>query len=703
MDIMKANDSIISKAASLLIAALFTLSLPALHAQIDRSKMPEPGPAPEIQFKDYDSFTLDNGLKVFIIEDKKIPRVAMSLIVNRDPILEGDKAGYVGIAGDLLGEGTTNRNKETLYNEIEFIGGRISTSSTSVYARALSTETETVMEIMADVVKNPAFKKEAFDKLKKQELSGLKASENDPDAIASRVGNALFYGKDHPYGEVMTRETLENITVEDCKNYYNTYFKPNISYLAIVGDIKKRKAKKMVEKYFADWAKGDVPKHEYAMPAKRNEPLVAVVDRETAVQSVIKIGNVIDLKPGTGDVIPMSIMNQVLGGGSQGRLFQNLREDKAYTYGAYSGYGTDELVSTFRAEANVRNEVTDSAIIEFLSEFKKIAENKITEDELESAKNFRSGSFARSLESAQTIARFAINIDRYDMDKDYYKNYLTTIENVTRAGVQRVAEKHIDYKNPVILVVGKASEVAPKLNAFGEVKYFDIYGNEVDGAQPELPEDLTVQKVLNDYITALGGKDAIKSVKNMKVTRQAELQGQELTITEIYGAPNKSYSSVSMMGMNLVEMIFDGKKMKRTMQGQPQPADEEEIEQTKITAQLVPELIYLSNEKVNAELVKAANINGKAAYEVKVTYPDGNAISHYYDAESGLKVRDIEYAQAPNGEQVPQITEYGDYKAVNGFMVPYHLSIPIGPQSIEAKAGEVLINTDLPSETFKVD
>lgn len=699
----KVNDSIISKAAAILIAALFTFALPTLQAQIDRSKMPEPGPAPEIQFKDYDSFTLDNGLKVFVIEDKKIPRVAMSLIVNRDPILEGDKAGYVGIAGDLLGEGTTNRDKEALYDEIEFIGGRISTSSTSVYARALSTETEKVMEIMADVIKNPAFKNEAFEKLKKQELSGLKASENDPDAIASRVGNALFYGKDHPYGEVMTRETLENITVEDCKNYYNTYFKPNVSYLAIVGDIKSRKAKKMVEKYFADWAKGDVPKHEYEMPAERNEPLIAVVDRETAVQSVIKVGNTIDLKPGTADVIPMSIMNQILGGGSQGRLFQNLREDKAYTYGAYSGYGTDELISSFRAEANVRNDVTDSALVEFLSEFKKMAQNEVSDEELSSAQNFRSGSFARSLESAQTIARFAVNIDRYNMDKDYYKNYLTTIANVTKGDVKRVASKYIDYKNPVILVVGKASEIAPKMEKFGKVKYFDIYGNEVDGTQPELPEDLTVEKVLRDYVEAMGGKKAINSVKNMKVTREAELQGQVLTITEMFAAPNKSRSTVSMMGMNLVEMVFDGKKMKRTMQGQSQPASDEEIEQTKITSQLVPELTYLSNDKVNAELVKAANINGKPAYEVKVTYPDGNSISHFYDAESGLKVRDIEYAQGPDGKQVPQITEYGDYKAVSGFMVPHLLDIPIGPQSIEAKAKEVLINIDLPSDTFSVE
>lgn len=700
---MKMNDSIISKAAAILVAALFTFALPAVQAQIDRSQMPEAGPAPKIQFKDYETFTLDNGLKVFVIQDKKIPRVAMSLIVDRDPILEGDKAGYVEIAGDLLGEGTTNRDKETLYNEIEFIGGRISTSSTSVYARALSTETEKVMDIMADVVKNPAFNNDAFERLKKQELSGLRAAENDPDAISSRVSNALFYGKSHPYGEVMTRETLENVTVEDCKTYYNTYFKPNISYLAIVGDIKPRKAKKMVEQYFGDWQRGDVPSHEYETPERPSEPLVAIVDRETSVQSVIKVGNITTLKPGTGDVIPMSLMNQILGGGSQGRLFQNLREDKAYTYGAYSGYGTDELVSTFRAEADVRNEVTDSAIVEFLKEFKKMAEEKVTEEELNAAKNFRSGSFARSLESAQTIARFAINIDRYNMDKDYYKNYLTSIENVTRTGVQRVAQTHIDYKNPVILVVGKAADIAEKLEQFGEVRYFDVYGNEVDGSQPELPEDLTVQDVINSYVKALGGREAVRNVKNMKVTREAELQGQVLTITEMFESPNKTRSEVSMMGMNLVEMVFDGKKMKRTMQGRSQPASPEEIEQTKVTSQLVPELTYMSNDKVEAELVKAVNINGKPAYEIKVTYPDGNSISHFYDAETGLKVRDIEFAQSPSGEQIPQITEYGDYREVEGFMIPHFLEIPIGPQSIEAKAKEVLINTSLPADAFKVE
>src|SRR5690606_27228333 len=215
----------------LIISLLFSS---AAVAQINRSQLPEPGPAPEIKLGEVEDFTLDNGLKVFVVENHKLPRVAFSLVLERDPLVEGEKAGLTGFVGEMLTAGTTSRTKEQLDEEVDCIGASLSASSTSLYGSSLKKHQNKRLEPRADVLFNPVFPQAELDKLKKQALTGLAAAKDNPDAISSHLANALVYGKEHPYGEHQTEATTENITVEDVKNYYNTYFKPNIAYLAIV-------------------------------------------------------------------------------------------------------------------------------------------------------------------------------------------------------------------------------------------------------------------------------------------------------------------------------------------------------------------------------------------------------------------------------------------------------------------------------------
>jgi predicted Zn-dependent peptidase len=686
-----------------ILASLLMLSS-ALFAQVDRSKMPEPGPAPDVEIADYKSFELKNGLKVFIIQNDKVPRVSFNLIVENDPVLEGDKAGYVSIAGELIGEGTTNRDKDSLYSEIEFIGGRLNTSSNSVYVSGLSDHSDKLMELMADVVKNPSFPEDAFNKLKKQSISGLKANKNDPGAISRRVRKALLYGKDHPYGEVETEESLENITLDDCKNYYNTYFKPNVSYLAIVGDIGKWKAKRLVKKHLKDWSKGDVPTHEYETPTPPEKPVVAIVNRESAVQSQLNIGNVIELEPGNEDVLPLKLMNKILGGGSTGRLFKNLREDKAYTYGAYSNFSQDELIGYFNASANVRNEVTDSAITEFMKEFDRIIEKPVNSEELGNAKKYISGSFARSLERPQTVARFAINTSRYKLSDDYYSTYLKRLNASTPDDIQRVAKTYINKDQPTILVVGKAADVAGKLEKFGEIKYFDTDGNEVEAPTLyENPEGLTAKKVLTDYIKSIGGKENIKQIDNLKWVQTASMNGRTIEIANYYAAPNKSKTTVSMMGMNLMDETFDGENMSRKLQGQKQPVSEDDLQDAEINNNLVPEIAYIKNNELKLELLKPQDIDGKMAYQVKVIMPSGKERFYFFDSETGLKVKETGYQKGQDGESVAQSTEYLEYKEVKGVKFPVTVTIPLGPASAEAKTKVIEANIEMDKSMFEVN
>ncbi len=673
------------------------------QAQIDRSKMPQPGPAPKIELGDYQSFTLKNGMKVFVVENHKLPRVTFNLIVDRDPIKEGDKAGYVSLAGSLLREGTTNRSKEELDEEVDFIGGSLSTSSTSVYASSLSDYKDKMMELMADVILHPAFREESFEKLKKQSLSGLQYSKNDPNTISQRVFNVLLYGKDHPYGEIETESTVENITLNDCKNYYQTFFKPNISYFAIVGDISLKEAKRLMKKYLGKWQAGDVPHMEYPDPKNPESVHIGLVDRENAVQSVISIGNLTELPPGSPDVIPMRIANQILGGGSMGRLFQNLREDKAYTYGAYSYYQTDPLIGSFRAGASVRNEVTDSAVTEFYIEMDRIREEPISETELRNAKNYITGSFARSLERPQTIANFAINTARYHLPEDYYSNYLKRVEAVSTEEVQNAARKHILPQHSNLLIVGKAEDVAAKMEKFGPVHYYDTEGNPVE-APTSKKADKSAEEIIESYIKAIGGSDALQDVIDMSLTYEGSIQGQPLVLIRKLRAPNKGSMILKMsMGgqeMEVMRATYDGQKMKRVLQGQNSPPSEEELKDVKYDYSLFPERFYLTDPEIKIEALAIKNINGEDAYEVKVTFPSGKEVLEYYSVNTGLKLRESQINKGMNGEEVVFNQDYGDYRLVEGVMIPHSMTLPLGPANVEFKLKEVLINSGLNDQDF---
>ncbi|GAB3330424.1 hypothetical protein GCM10027429_07690 [Marivirga atlantica] len=684
----------------LIYLMLFALIGTTAVAQVDRTEAPEPAEPKEINIAKPYTFELKNGLKVYVVENHKLPRVAFSLSLDRDPILEGDKAGYVSFAGQLMMRGTESRTKAQLDEEIDFIGANLSAFSTGMFGSSLTKHKDKLLDLMTDVLYNPAFPEEELEKLKKQTLSGLAASKDDPNSIASDVRGVLNYSLDHPYGEFTTEESVENITLEDCKKYYQTYFKPNIAYLAIVGDITPKEAKKLIKSKFSSWEANEVPSFEYETPKAPEETYVALVDREASVQSVINVTYPVELEIGDADVIKARVLNQILGGGFSSRLMQNLREDKAYTYGARSSLSSDELIGNFTASASVRNEVTDSAITEFMAELIKIKEEGVTQKELDAAKASIIGSFARSLESPQTVASFAINTAKYNLPEDYYTNYLKNVNAVTLEDVKAMAQKYIKPGHANILVVGKGADIAASLGKFGEVKYFDRYGVQYDpNDRVKIPEGITAQNIIDKYVEAIGGKEALEGVINIKTVYEASVQGQKLTLTSVKN--NKaSKQAITMMGMNFMSTVYDGSDVKITQQGQNVPVGEEDKKDLPIDAQVTPELNY-DKLGVTIELAGAQNINGKTAYGVKVTMPSGKTSTQYFDAESGLKVKSVVTNEGPNGQSMTSTTEIKSYKEVDGIKVPEKMNINQGfPMTAELKSAEV--NADLDEDTFKI-
>jgi len=686
-----------------LILILCIFACVASFAQVDRSKRPKPAAAPEIQLGNIESYELPNGLKIFVVENRKIPKVSVSMRFDIDPITEGKYAGSVELAGQLLSTGTVNRTKDQIDEEVDFIGASLNASANSVYASSLSQHKDKLFDLLSDVVVNAKFNEAEFQKLKTQAMSGLAMAKENPDQIADKVGNAILFGKDHPYGEFQTEQTIENVTLDQCKMYYDKYIKPNNTYMAIVGDINLPHAKDLVEKYFASWKQGDVPVHSYKPPQGPDETGVALVDRPNAVQSIIKVTHPIYLPPGHPDVYAARLASTLLGGGASFRLFQNLREEHAYTYGAYSRIDVDELAGYFYAGASVRNAVTDSAVTELLYEIRRMNEEKVTAKELQLAKNFLTGSFARGLEDPQTVARFAINIDRYQLDADYYKNYLKKLNAVTVDDIVNAAEKYMNFDKAHVVVVGKGDEIAAKLKQFGKVTYYDTDANSYDPNAMALPEGLTGEQVIADYSKAmLNGANPDKIV-DMKVEMGASMMGMELSITTTRKAPNMMLVEVTSP-MFFQKVVFDGKSgsNSNSMTG-TKPMTEDELAEMKYEAQMFPEKYY-KEWGFKMELKGIDRVKGSDAYRVEVTSPTGSSSTQYYDVKSKLKVKESKTDEVEGMGAVTQITNFEDYKEVKGIgiLFPNKISQQTGPQKVEMTLKKIEYNTKVKKSVFKM-
>lgn len=688
-----------------LFIALFVFGMVAAHAQVDRTKRPEAAPARTPAIGSYKMFELKNGLKVFVVENHKLPSVSMSLIIDRDPIVEGEKAGYVSMAGDMIGRGTTTRTKEKLNEEVDFIGARLNSSATGISVNGLSKYTEKLVELMADVALNPSMPQDEFDKAKEQFLSGIEAGKDDAGEIMSNVYGALTYGKTHPYGEIITEETVNAISLEDCKNYHNTYFKPNVAYLAIIGDVKYKKVKKLITKYFGEWQAANVPTFNYELPSGNATTSVAFVDRPASVQSVIRIGNPMVLHPGDADIDALRVMNQILGGGSSGRLYMNLRESKGYTYGAYSTWSTDELVSSFYAYAQVRNEVTDSAVQAFLDELNRMRDGMVTEEEMQLAKASISGSFGRSLEQPGTLASFALNVARYGLPADYYQNYLTRLEAVTAADIQRVAKKYIAADKLLITVVGKGQEVAPTLNQFGEIEYYDIYANPTEAPSfLTMPEGVTAQDVINNYLTAIGGKEAIAKINAYQMTMKGEMAGlpAPLTLTVAKKVPGSYVEIQEIPGMfKQARSYVNGKGTMQSPQGNMPITDEAVLADLKrMCDYIMAESGYFENG-YTAALEGITILNNKKVYQLLVTDSNGDETREYYDVQTGLKVREETTQDTPNGPFTVG-TDIIEYRTIDGVQYPSVIIQDLGPQQkINITLLDVKTNKAVDNSLFK--
>jgi predicted Zn-dependent peptidase len=680
------------------IIVLSSLFLTLIMQAQDRTQ-PKPGPAPKINIKKPETFSLPNGLKVLVVENQKLPRVSYSLTIDNTPYAEGNKKGVDDLTSSLIGNGSTKTAKDTFNEEIDFLGANINFYSSGASASGLSKHAKRIMQLMAEGALMPNFTQDEFDKEKDKLIEGLKTQEKSVTAVASRVERVLAYGRNHPSGEYLSEETINNVSLEDVKENYRTYFVPEHAYLVIVGDVKTKDVKKLVENLFGSWTKATAPRLSYSNPSNVQYSQINFVDMPNAVQSEITILNTVNLKMTDADFFPVILANQVYGGDFNSYLNMNLREAHGWTYGARSSIGFDKnIYSLFKANTQVRNAVTDSAVVEALKELKKIRTEKVTDEILNNVKAGYVGKFVMQVEKPATVARYALNIETEGLPTDFYENYIKNINAVTPDDVMRVANKYFLQDNLRILVVGKGSEVIAGLESTKiPMFYFDKFGNptEKPAMKKPVPAGVTAKTVIDAYVAAIGGDKAVKSVKSIAYTGSTTIPQapMPLSYSSKMDSKGRMMIELSMAGMgSIMKQVVNGNTGYMMQQGQKKVLEGEELAKMKESAVLFNETLLATKTGVTISGIE--QMNGSDAYAVV----DGDT-TYYFDVKSGLKTAESS-TEEQGGQKMTRVTNFNDYRAVKGVKVPFNTIMNVGFE-LDIKMSDVKINEDVSDADFQ--
>jgi zinc protease len=690
----------------IITASAFLFYTSQAQITIDRTKRPEPGPAPVITLKDPTIYKLANGVTVLIVEDHKLPRVSSSFYIDAGPIKEGSKAGVMSLMGQMLNEGTKDMSKAAFDEAVDKIGADVNLTSSGGSATALTRYFKQAFELMGKAIRNPAFTQKSFEKLKSQTLTGMKAQEKNVKAVSTRVVNALAYGKQHPLGEFETEESIKNLALADVKAAYQKYITPSRSYLTFIGDIKPEVAKQLAQNVFGTFKGSPLMLPSIAIVANPAKPEIDVVDMSNAVQSEITLTSLVDLKMNNPDYFAVLLANQILGGGAESRLFNNLREKHGFTYGAYSSIQAGRFQNLFTSSAAVRTAKTDSAIVEFISEISTLRNEKVSDEELANTKALYNGRFALGLEDPARTASFARNILINNLPKDFYKTYLQKINAVTKEDIQRVTQKYFSNNNTRVVVVGNLNQMQEALGKLKyEVKMYDRFANPVTPtSKSAAATNVKAADVLNSYINAIGGAEALKKVNSIFATMSMQMQGMNLQVQIKNMHPNMESMTMSMGGNVVMKSSFNGTAGYQQQMGNKKELTAEEIKEKNLVTGLFEQLDYLNNTAFKAEVKGTEKVNGSEAYKLLITYPTGITKTEYYDVASKLLVRKEE-AKTTNNVTATSTMDYGDYKKIGAIMYPYSQTLTISAngqqQALEMKATDVKINEGVTATDFQ--
>jgi zinc protease len=442
--------------------------------------------------------TLPNGINLMILEDHRSPLVTVQFDINgAGPMYEpAGEPGLAGAAARLLAEGTKTRTSKQIAEQIDSLGASLSASagfgsgSTIVAASGLSDTFEQWFALAADVLLHPSFPADELAQYQARAKSALLQQRSQPGFLANQTMSRALYGT-YPAAVVSaTPESLDSLTPAMLAEWHGKHYAPQNTVLAISGDVHPETLIPKLRQWLAEWQRSKVPVNFSPGPAPANKEKIFLVDRPGSVQTTLLMGN-LAIDRTNPDYPALVVLNEVLGAGSASRLFLNLREEKGYTYGVYSNLIARKYAGPWTAGGDLRTEVTDGAMTEFLRELNRIRDEKVPDDELDSARRSVVARFALSLESPQQLIAYAITRKAYNFPADYWDKYPAQIVAIKADDVQRVAKKYINPATMQVVAVGDAGKIKTVLEKYGPVEIVDASGKAA--AESNKSKDASVQ------------------------------------------------------------------------------------------------------------------------------------------------------------------------------------------------------------------
>jgi predicted Zn-dependent peptidase len=455
---------------------------PGRKGTVLKSKAPVAKEILRVRFPRPRAFTLSNGLRVYVLEDHRLPTFQCSLMMKAGTLFD-PKPGTAGLTAAMLTEGTRSHTAQELARETETLGASLDASAQSELAvlsvSGLSEYQDRLIALMAETLLTPTFPQDRLLRVKYQTTAALLQQRAGAGFLASEMAAKVFYGST-PYARVSpTAEEIAALTREDLAAFHARFYRPDGAVLGVAGDVKARAVVEKLEQALEGWkAAGqepDLPKADFAPKEKTR---IFLINRPGSVQTALRFGN-LAIRRTDPDYIPLVIANRILGGAGSARLFQNLREEKGYTYGAYSALSTPRWPGTWTAAADVRTPVTEPSVREFFAEFKRLQEEPVSQEELDRAKRGIVGSFARTLESPQGILNRTLELVLNGLPLDYWDTYPEKIQAVSPEDVRRVARKYLGEGRIQLIAVGEREKIEPGLKQYGPVEVYDAGGKPV--------------------------------------------------------------------------------------------------------------------------------------------------------------------------------------------------------------------------------
>ncbi len=678
-----------------LLVMIFMATQMLVAQNIDPTKRPEPLKGKDFKFPDYTTKTLSNGVKVFIIEDHEQPTISFSLLIPGGSSVQGAKAGLADFMTTLLTKGTTTKTALEIAQKMDGIGASVGAGASvdyfNVSGGGLTKYTDDILEMMADVLTNPTFPQEEFDKLLPQAIQGLESEKANSGSIAAALTRKALYGEHHPYSIKETKETLESIKIRDIKELYRTWMKPNNATMAVIGDVKADEIVAKLEHAFKGWEKGFVP--EILVPKAKPMPRgVYFVNRPGSVQSSVIVSTPA-IPYADKDYDAADFAARIIGTGFGGRLFRTLRETHSYTYTPFGYMTGSKYVNRFACGADVRSSVTDSAIVVINEQLKDLCTNPPGEEELKRIKNFRVGTFLMAFESAGTMASLVQRADFMGISMDRYENYTNFITNLAPEKIRDVAAKYLNPKDEYIIVVGDP-EVKETLKKFGKIYEYDLDLN------PIKTEEVTIkpEELIAKYTEAIGGKDKLDAVNTLKMTGKGtvSMQGQsaKISMEEYKKKDNKFFSNNNLGPLGISKQLTDGKDgwvAERSTGGKYVKGTPEDVKKIMQDGAFF-EILELSKNNKSLEL------KGKQDQLIILEATnDKNEKKYYYFNSETFLLEKQEYSIPQAG--MIQI-EYSEYKEFGGVKLPTHFVQKMGPLTFDYNT-EYEVNIEIEDSMFR--